>query len=1143
MISDASIICLQETKEAVEIPNYECFNSNRTSSRSGGLLIGVHRSLEKHYKKIEVECDDIQAIVISKSITSLDKNLLLINVYDSQENSSFKKNRRKLGYSDNTLDILMHFIGEHIGQYEILIVGDFNARTGLENYIPSKENFRNNKKTNCCKQVRGSRDDMINERGKKLLDLICSSNLTILNGSTIGDILGEYTCYQYNGCSVVDYMITTQKVKEEVEYFNIQQFSPLSDHRPMVCCLKAYATKISSENLEKLYDDAPLKPKWNDEITRDFLRNLRHEILEKKILELENFKCSTDDEVYTMKDCLTSLLESATYLKDIPTMKIKKASKRKLKKNSRKKAKFKWFDDDCITSKREINKLAKTYSKNPNNKEIRVLFYSKKKEHKKLIKHKKETYIGIINDDILSNKQICWSTFNKLKKQNEKESKLDIFDMKNFQDFFSNLYDTNSLNFPRDKVNMNLNDEALNILNEDISIEEVSLALKSLTNGKAVGWDRILNEQVKTAGSMPRIVKIFTKLFNYCLNIGVYPWNISIINPLYKKGNVHNPDDYRAITLGSNIGKLFSSILLQRLLRFRAIYSPDTQNQLGFCKSAQTSDHILSLKTCIDKYVGLKGKRLYTCFIDFRKAFDTVDREALIYKLSALGIQGKFLNCLKHMYQSSKARVRMTKKLSETFNIQSGTEQGHPLSPELFKIYIHGLSVKLNSIIGISVPELNNVNISHLLWADDIVLMALDIDSLQILINELQKFCTDWGLEVNLDKSAVMVFNKTGRLLKESHKLTYKGQNMPSVRNYSYLGIKFSLCGSFKEAQKALRQKALRAYFALKENIDLKSISKFAAIKLFDCLILPVVAYGIQIWMENTSAIGFLINHTHQSKVLKNLATDPLEKLHLAFLKWTLGVGKNTTNAAVWGDCGRPPLMIKLLKQIVDYFNRVKKYDIDNEDKYVRHAYVEQRKLNLPWYSKTKALLDTLDPNTPENKLNNSTSCRTKATDNFIDFWNGSRVKSTKLKFYNSVKTDFAAESYLHIPNKKGGNYISKIRMSSHKFNIETGRHSTKRLSPHFKACSFCTDEDQLEMLVSLPFIDVIEEDELHVLLTCPRFHLIRSKLKEPLKSLLFADITSIFTEENAPETAKYLIDIFKLRFGPKQQRFRRPKT
>ena len=139
------------------------------------------------------------------------------------------------------------------------------------------------------------------------------------------------------------------------------------------------------------------------------------------------------------------------------------------------------------------------------------------------------------------------------------------------------------------------------------------------------------------------------------------------------------------------------------------------------------------------------------------------------------------------------------------------------MSPELFKIYIHSLSEILNEENeNINVPTLNESRVSHLLWADELVLMALDGQSLQEMLNILLSYCLEWGLTVNMDKTAIMVFNRSGRLLKESHQFHYGDTNIKSVQEYyNYLGIVFTLSGTLSTAQAKLRQKALRCYFAL----------------------------------------------------------------------------------------------------------------------------------------------------------------------------------------------------------------------------------------------------------------------------------------------------------------------------------------
>ena len=167
--------------------------------------------------------------------------------------------------------------------------------------------------------------------------------------------------------------------------------------------------------------------------------------------------------------------------------------------------------------------------------------------------------------------------------------------------------------------------------------------------------------------------KTVLRLFNHCFSAGSYPWNTSVIIPLLKSGNAHDPDNYRPIAISSCLGKLFSTILFDRLVNFRNEFCPDPPNQLGFCKNSQTNDHTFALKTIIDKYNTRGKKRVFSCFVDFKKAFDTVCRSALLYKLVQLQIRGPFFEVLENMYNSSHAKIKINNKLSDAFDILSGT--------------------------------------------------------------------------------------------------------------------------------------------------------------------------------------------------------------------------------------------------------------------------------------------------------------------------------------------------------------------------------------------------------------------------------------------------------------------------------------
>ena len=236
------------------------------------------------------------------------------------------------------------------------------------------------------------------------------------------------------------------------------------------------------------------------------------------------------------------------------------------------------------------------------------------------------------------------------------------------------------------------------------------------------------------------------------------------------------------------------------------------------------------------------------------------------------------------MYKNSKAKIKLIQKLSESLDVLVGTEQGHPMSPELFKFYLLQLSQDLDNTPEVDAPLLNNQDITHLLLADDLVLLALNRESLQRLINTVHQYCLNWGLTVNLEKTAVLVFNRSGRQLKISHGLAYGTETIPSAKEYCYLGITYTLSGSLAKAQDELKKKGLRAYFQLTRMVDVRSLGTRCLLKLFDSLIVPIFTYGSQIWIFETNIIKMIASKTFLSDKatsLKKIAEDPIEGIHL----------------------------------------------------------------------------------------------------------------------------------------------------------------------------------------------------------------------------------------------------------------------
>ena len=154
----------------------------------------------------------------------------------------------------------------------------------------------------------------------------------------------------------------------------------------------------------------------------------------------------------------------------------------------------------------------------------------------------------------------------------------------------------------------------------------------------------------------------FIKLFNVILEAGNFPSQSceGLITPIFKSDDRLNCNNYREICITSCLGKFFCLILNERLHTFTKENDTLHPSQIGFLHNHRTADHILTLKSLIDKYINQTTSCLpysltliYACFVDFRKAFDSVWHDGMLLKLLRNKIGGKFYNLIRNLYSNS----------------------------------------------------------------------------------------------------------------------------------------------------------------------------------------------------------------------------------------------------------------------------------------------------------------------------------------------------------------------------------------------------------------------------------------------------------------------------------------------------------
>ena len=351
--------------------------------------------------------------------------------------------------------------------------------------------------------------------------------------------------------------------------------------------------------------------------------------------------------------------------------------------------------------------------------------------------------------------------------------------VKLWQEHYSNLF--NILKKCKyDSSNHNLKSSFQDIL---MTIDEIKYAISKLELNKTCGLDQIYAEHIKYASDkvLPLLSLCFTSMFIH----GFLPGSLLsvVLVPIVKDktGIISSKDNYRPIALASVLSKLIERIILNRIDKC-LLTSP---NQFGF-KSKHGTDHcIFAFKEVIDVCTRLNS-RVSVCFLDASKAFDRINHTKLFDKLRKRGICGYLLRILVYWYETQTMCVRWGNHISNEFQVSNGVRQGGILSPRLFAVYIDDLSITLNRLgIGCCI---NNKLINHLMYADDMVLLAPATSALQQLLRECNKFGIAHDMIFNPKKSAVMIFKNKNATVLNNPPFVLNNENIPVVDEYCYLG-------------------------------------------------------------------------------------------------------------------------------------------------------------------------------------------------------------------------------------------------------------------------------------------------------------------------------------------------------------------
>jgi len=852
--ANSTIFCLSETMYTSPnfkhgtLSNYNLHvipATSKTRGRpEGGFILGWLHSIDN---SVTVLKENQHSIFIKLNLGSI--TILIVFFYLPPDNQ----------YSSR-LKTLMEKVAQLGASFpNSILMGDSNAHLGTSNTVMGLS--------------RNSKDARLDAKGKELLMRAEELDLQLGNGAINGDTQGELTFISHAnakaraGASVIDILLFSSSTYPLINSFQVlENCSP--GHFPILTTL-FMSTQAPKVQMSKTKIKIPQDPSK--------IAELKEEV--ESLLQMNS---------HSITNTVTKACENLALVKGPRPISSKP----------------RWFDAECDTFKYQRAKALRRLRRLPPwNTAKRTLllqqYQDAKQTYAEICDKKSQALEKKRETSILNTKDptTFWKTVKGLRAPREIQKP--NIRTEDWHRFYSHVFN------PENQPNIQLpnfdNMKPCDILDAPFNTLEISHTIKNLKNQKAPGPDLIPNEIWKLFS--PKSLEHLCTTFQTVYDTGIVPpsWCKVLVTPIYKKGEKDNPGNYRPISLLNTILKLFTTILTNRLNYWTESEGKISQYQAGFRKGKSTLDQIFVLTSLIQQHVN-KGEKLYVCFVDLKQAFDSPNHALLWNVLQKEGVSGKLIRVLKSIYDQATARISSGGQTTDEIKIAKGVLQGESASPSLFNLLIEGLSRKYAwlQILG---PHIAGIPVHHLLFADDLGIIATTPETLQDKINVAANFFQTTYLNVNLEKTKVIVFSPSGRTPKLL-KFKWKKDTIEIVKEYIYLGVTFSSNGKFHAHATRAKTKGIGAAAALQSTLRKPRTFSLSLIqRLLTTILNSTSLYGAGIWG---------IPHADKTEI-------PQQQ----YLKSALGLPRSCANYFVRLETGIPHTLLQTAKLAYLFWRRI----------------------------------------------------------------------------------------------------------------------------------------------------------------------------------------------------------------------------
>jgi len=368
-----------------------------------------------------------------------------------------------------------------------------------------------------------------------------------------------------------------------------------------------------------------------------------------------------------------------------------------------------------------------------------------------------------------------------------------------------------------------------------------------------------------------------SQLFNRSIADGIFPdcLKIAKVIPVHKGGDRKSLNNYRPISILPTLSKIFERLMFVRLSVFLNRFNLLSPHQFGFRKFSSTSDAIVEFLD--NAYNSLSGRDFFiSIFLDFSKAFDTVNHQILLLKLSHLGIRGVALSWFKSYLFNRSQYVSINSSMSRLTDITVGVPQGSILGPVLFLIYINDMCNCSNRLKYVHFADDTTAYHS----GPDICALVRDVNA-DLL--ELENWLHCCRLSLNVTKTSFMLF--TDKKVDYMPAIRIGGTDIGQVNQAKFLGVLVDDRLNFGAHTSQLARQVSRSVGVLNRNSSYLPVRIKA--NIYYSLIFSRMSYGIIAWGSSlVSHINTLDRLLSKAQKIVNYAPPLSNQASIDFLNF-----------------------------------------------------------------------------------------------------------------------------------------------------------------------------------------------------------------------------------------------------------------